>query len=81
MTWINNPAFGGRFNETDPLIGERGIPDGAGDEGGRDEIMTIQADPLRARVHGLDHCVTVKGGAYCFLPGMSALRYVGSLGE
>ena len=39
----------------------------------------IQADPLRTRVHNLERFVTVKGGAYFFLPSVRALRYLASL--
>jgi hypothetical protein len=39
----------------------------------------VQADPLRTRVHNLERFVTVKGGAYFFLPSISALRYLAAL--
>ncbi|MDQ1729660.1 MAG: hypothetical protein QOD33_1785, partial [Pyrinomonadaceae bacterium] len=70
QTWCNNPVFGGLNGEVDPLVGNltRG-----------DEIFTVQADPLRTRVHNLERFVTVKGGAYFFLPSMSALRYLAAL--
>jgi Dyp-type peroxidase family len=74
QTWVNNPVFGGLYDETDPLIGQRG-PNGSGG------TLTVQADPLRTRVHGLGHFVTVRGGAYFFLPGLRALRYLASLGQ
>ena len=70
QTWCNNPVFGGLNGEVDPLVGNltRG-----------DEIFTIPADPLRTRVHNLERFVTVKGGAYFFLPSISALRYLAAL--
>lgn len=70
QTWCNNPVFGGLNGEVDPLVGNltRG-----------DEIFTVQDDPLRTRVHNLERFVTVKGGAYFFLPSMSALRYLAAL--
>jgi Dyp-type peroxidase family len=71
QTWINNPVFGGLSDEVDPLIGDQSKGKG---------IMTIQADPVRSRIHNLRRFVTVKGGAYFFLPGIRALRYLGSLG-
>lgn len=70
QTWINNPVFGGLNSEVDPLVGNL-------DKG--DAIMTVQADPLRTRVHNLRRFVTVKGGAYFFLPSIKALRYLSSL--
>ncbi len=42
-------------------------------------IFTIQADPLRTRIHDLKRFVTMKGGAYFFLPSIRALRYLASL--
>jgi hypothetical protein len=39
---------------------------------------TVPEDPLRTRIHGLSRFVHVKGGAYFFLPGMAALRYLAS---
>ena len=70
QTWCNNPVFGGLNGEVDPIVGN--LTKG-------DEIFTVQADPLRTRVHNLERFVTVKGGAYFFLPSMSALRYLASL--
>jgi Dyp-type peroxidase family len=68
QTWINNPVFGGLNDEVDPLMGDQ---DARG-------IHTIPEDPLRSRLHGLPRFVHVKGGAYFFLPGMTALRYLAS---
>ena len=70
QTWCNNPVFGGLDGEVDPLVGN--LTKG-------DEIFTVQADPLRTRVHNLERFVTVKGGAYFFLPSLRALRYLASL--
>lgn len=70
QTWINNPVFGGLNGEVDPLVGYL-------DKG--DAIMTVPADPLRTRVHKIRRFVTVKGGAYFFLPSIRALRYLASL--
>jgi len=84
QTWINNPVFGGLDGEVDPLIGNISKTEStpANSDNGdteRDAIFTIQADPLRTRVHNLERFVTVKGGAYFFLPSIRALRYVTSL--
>ena len=70
QTWINNPVFGGLDGEVDPLVGD--LPRG-------DCIFTVKDQPLRARVHGLSRFVTVKGGAYFFLPSIRALNYLASL--
>jgi Dyp-type peroxidase family len=89
QTWINNPVFGGLNGEVDPLIGNidktktasinpvQGNSDNGDAE--RDPLFTIQADPLRTRVHCLERFVTLKGGAYFFLPSIRALRYLASL--
>lgn len=68
QTWINNPMFGGLTGEVDPLMGTQ---TGRG-------THTVPHDPLRTRIHGLSRFVHVKGGAYFFLPGMAALRYLAS---
>jgi Dyp-type peroxidase family len=70
QTWINNPVFAGLDGEVDPLVGN--LKKG-------DSIFTVQAEPLRQRVHGLGRFVVMKGGAYFFLPGMRALKYLASL--
>ena len=70
QTWVNNPVFGGLDGEVDPLIGNLNKGDA---------LMTVQADPLRTRIHNLRRFVTVKGGAYFFLPSIRALRYLSSL--
>jgi hypothetical protein len=48
-------------------------------DGQRDAVFTVQADPLRTRVHNLKRFVTVKGGDYFFLPSIRALRFLSSL--
>jgi Dyp-type peroxidase family len=70
QTWINNPVFNGLDGEVDPLVGD--LRKG-------DSIFTVQAQPLRRRVPGLSRFVVMKGGAYFFLPGLRALKYLGSL--
>lgn len=67
-TWVDNPVFNGLHGETDPLIGRRAT----GDD------FTEPARPVRRRHHGLPRFVTVRGGAYFFLPGLSALQYLTS---
>jgi Dyp-type peroxidase family len=69
-TWLNNPAFGGLHDGTDPLSGTR-QPTGA--------TFTIPQHPVRRRYHGLPQFVRTRGGAYFFLAGISALRYLAEL--
>ena len=65
-TWINNPKFAGLYTDADPLLGHHG-------EGG---TFTVQTHPVRTRVTGMKRFVEVRGGAYFFLPGLRALRYL-----
>lgn len=69
-TWCNNPKFAGRYDEPDPVLSAQ--PEG----GGR---FTIQDRPVRRRVRGIPTFVTVRGGGYFFLPGIRALRHLGTL--
>lgn len=69
-TWLVNPFFAGLYDEVDPLVGTQ--PTG----GGR---FTLQAEPVRRVARGVPDFVTVKGGGYFFLPGISALRYLSRL--
>ena len=69
-TWANNPKFDGLYDEVDPLIGPRG-PEGA--------TFAIPATPVRERINGLPPFVTVRGGAYFFMPGIRALHYLAAL--
>lgn len=74
QTWINNPKFAGLYEDTDPLIGDRD-PRGIMHA----NVFTEQAMPARRRVTDLPQYVFVRGGAYFFMPGIRALRYLGSL--
>lgn len=67
-TWVNNPSFRGLYDEPDPVVSPSS---GAS--------YRIPAKPVRARVTGVPRFVTVRGGAYFFLPGLRAIRYLGSL--
>ncbi|MBF2073152.1 MAG: peroxidase [Synechococcales cyanobacterium C42_A2020_086] len=73
-TWINNPKFSGLYDETDPLIGDR-----SPGKLGNTNRFTEPACPFRNRTHELPQFVVVRGGAYFFLPGINALRYLATL--
>jgi len=66
-TWLDNLTFDGRYEETDPLTGSRRPAGGT---------FTVPARPVRHRYRGLPRFVRTRGGAYFFLPGVSALRYL-----
>jgi Dyp-type peroxidase family len=70
QTWANNPVFGGLYNEVDPLVGN--VAKG-------NQMFTVPGDPLRICVQGLSRFVTVRGGAYFFLPSIRALNYLANL--
>jgi deferrochelatase/peroxidase EfeB len=64
--WANDPDFHELGNERDPLFGTQ---DGTYD-------FTIPRRPIRRVIKGLTNFTTVKGGAYFFLPGIRALRFL-----
>jgi deferrochelatase/peroxidase EfeB len=71
--WMMGTRFDGLVDEGDPLIGNR-LPDQAV---GRSNYFSVpQPDGADRRVESLPQFVTVLGGAYFFLPGIRALRYL-----
>ncbi len=69
-TWVNNAKFGGLYDDPDPVIAAgRGLG----------STFTVQAIPVRQRVTAVPSFVDVVGGAYFFLPGIRAVRYLASL--
>ncbi len=70
--WLIGSKFAG-LTESDPLLGHR-FPD-PGDSP-TDGFSIPQADGPDRRLSGLPQFVTVLGGAYFFLPGIRALRYL-----
>jgi len=67
--WVNDPKFKDLENERDPIVGTQ---DGTFD-------MTIPKRPIRKRLKGLPAFTTIRGGAYFFLPGVKALRFLASV--
>jgi Dyp-type peroxidase family len=67
--WINDGAFMGAPDEVDPLVGPN---DGTG-------RLTIPQEPIRRRLPGLPNFVVNRGGEYCFMPGLRALRWIADL--
>jgi Dyp-type peroxidase family len=67
--WMNNASFFGGSNEKDPIAG---ASTGAG-------AFNIPKRPIRTHLRGLPRFVVTRGGEYCFLPGLRALRYLASL--
>lgn len=70
--WTNNAKFNGLHDERDPIIGNHHLPEDAKNTG----TFTIQDKSLRKRFTDVPEFVTVKGGAYFFMPGIKALKYL-----
>ena len=75
QTWINNPKFGGLYADPDPLMGHREAAEMQQPTGD----FTVQAQPVRRRYQALPDFVTVRGGAYLFMPGLAAVRHLAAL--
>jgi deferrochelatase/peroxidase EfeB len=74
--WMMGTKFDGLRDEGDPLLGHReptpqGLP--------TDEYSLPCLDGPDQRLRGLPRFVTVMGGAYFFLPGLRALRFLASV--
>jgi len=67
--WMNDGSFFGGGSTKDPVAGPS---EGEG-------TFDIPKRPLRKRLHGLSQFVVTRGGEYCFLPGLRALRWLGDL--
>jgi deferrochelatase/peroxidase EfeB len=75
--WLMSTKFDGLAGESDPLLGTR-TPVGDGRSTGNFTIP--QERGLGQCISGLPQFITVRGGAYFFLPGISALRYFSRVG-
>jgi len=69
--WVNDRNFHELGNERDPIIGTQ---DGTLE-------FKIPKRPIRRKITGLPALTTVRGGAYFFLPGLRALRWLSALGR
>ncbi|MBI4523073.1 MAG: peroxidase [Deltaproteobacteria bacterium] len=75
--WMMGTKFDGLTEESDPLLGNREPVPGCVSA---DTFSIPQQNGLRRCIGGVPQFVTVRGGAYFFLPGIRALRYLASLG-
>ena len=64
--WVNDRNFHELGNERDPIIGTQ---DGTLE-------FKVPKRPIRRKITGLPAFTTVRGGAYFFLPGLKALRWL-----
>jgi Dyp-type peroxidase family len=69
--WVNDRNFHELGNERDPVCGNQ---DGTLE-------FKIPKRPIRKKITGLPAFTNVRGGAYFFLPGLNALRYLASLDD
>jgi len=69
--WVNDKSFHELGNERDPIIGNQ---DGTLE-------YKIPKRPIRKTITGLPAFTNVRGGAYFFLPGLRALRWLAALGQ
>ena len=67
--WINDGVFFGAGEDKDPLVGSNG-------DGGK---FTLPRKPVRRRIQGIPNFVVTRGGEYCFMPGLRALRWLSDL--
>jgi deferrochelatase/peroxidase EfeB len=74
--WMATTKFDGLTEESDPLLGNRDPVEGCPFTG----AFTIPRNgQMRSRVLRMPRFITVRGGAYFFLPGIRALRFLSSL--
>ncbi|MFG2177377.1 Dyp-type peroxidase [Streptomyces abikoensis] len=67
--WVNDGNFIGYPGEKDPVAGHHG---GTGS-------VTLPEKPVRRRLQNLPSFVVTRGGEYCFVPGLRALRWLAEL--
>ena len=71
-SWVNNPHFNAMYQNKDPLIGDNGT------SYQNPSYMHIPYAPVRIRTSPLPRFVDVLGGAYLFLPSITALKFLAS---
>lgn len=71
--WLMDTRFAGLAGESDPLLGNR-EPLLSGES--TDHFTLPQVNKPAQRHNGLPQFVTVRGGAYFFMPGLKALQFI-----
>lgn len=67
--WVNDGVFFGASDDKDPVIGSHG----------NGNNFTLPRKPVRKRFQGIPQFVITRGGEYCFMPGLRALRWLADL--
>lgn len=67
--WVNDGVFFGGGDDKDPIIASNGRPIN----------FTAPRKPVRRRCQGIPQFVVTRGGEYCFMPSLSALRWLAEL--
>jgi Dyp-type peroxidase family len=70
QTWCNNPRFSGLTDTKDPIVGDNGRP------GEPASYMVVARRTAAFRTTPLPRFVTVRGGAYLFMPSLRALEFL-----
>lgn len=65
--WINDGVFFGAGTDRDPIAGSHEVS------------FTLPRKPVRKRLQGIPRFVVTRGGEYCFMPGLRALRWLAEL--
>ena len=65
--WVNDGIFLGAGDDKDPIIGSGEVN------------FTLPRKPIRKRLQGIPKFVVTRGGEYCFMPGLRALRWLAEL--
>jgi deferrochelatase/peroxidase EfeB len=76
--WMMRTKFDGLTEESDPLLGNREAVPGCPFT---NTFSLPQGSGVRRRVMEVPQFITVRGGAYFFLPGIRALRYLCKIGS
>jgi Dyp-type peroxidase family len=72
--WLNSPNFAALFKDADPILGVHRAVHNA--DGNASDEFTCHALPLRRKYKGLPQFTQLLGGAYFFLPGIKAVRFI-----
>ena len=76
--WLMSTKFNGLSDESDPLLGNRAA---VGDCPVTGNFSIPREGRLPRRLTGVPQFITVRGGAYFFLPSLRALRFIARAGS